>query len=230
MEADDCVFRLFLPKYFWGPIPPCPPYQRHRYCPPRLVSWECFLSIIMTNGNPECFRVALNFTSMLFRLRSDLKKIWDLLRLKRSGSREAEYLGSGVLGMACERSLRGFSHQNVRLEHGKARTFYLGAHSLPIITEPLLQPSARFSSPWYECSLLEDAIVWMVEQKKGKKWEGISHQSSSQQSLRSLHPLLYYLFLRVCSLSLSAFPIRSFIPSSVKAGRVGWLSFLLRAI
>lgn len=38
-----------------------------------------------------------------------------------------------------------------------------------IITAALLQPSARFSSPWYEWRLLEDAIVWRVEQKKGKK-------------------------------------------------------------
>lgn len=79
-------------------------------------------------------------------------------------------------------------------------------------------PSAICSfSWWYECRVLEDAIVWRVEQKKGGKLEGISHQSSSLQSLRSPHPaLLYYLFLHLCSLSLSASPIRSFIPSSVK--------------
>lgn len=51
------------------------------------------------------------------------KKKRDLLRLKRSGSHKGEHLDSCLLGIACERSLRGFSHQNVRGEHGKARTF-----------------------------------------------------------------------------------------------------------
>lgn len=87
-----------------------------------------FPSIIVTNGNPECLKVTLNSTSAAHQTRVTLlkKKISDLLRLKRSGSHKWGNLDSGLLGIACERSLRGFSHQNVWMRKWKGQDLLAG--------------------------------------------------------------------------------------------------------
>lgn len=63
-----------------------------------------------------------------------------------------------------------FSLPNAGGEREEARTFLLGPFSCLNHNHcPLLQPPAHFSSLWYEWRLLEDAIVWRVDQKKGGK-------------------------------------------------------------
>lgn len=78
-EADNCVFRLNpcfslnIPEVQSLPAPAQPNSTTNAVLHV-LFSQTSFLSTIMTNGNPECFKFTLNSTLTLVRLRSHSKK------------------------------------------------------------------------------------------------------------------------------------------------------------
>lgn len=175
-----CLARILVSSQVFMGSKPSSPLLLHVCCcqaPPGVSSPH----IIMTNGTQRDVKVTLNSNTKRSRLKkqvifefqtqeSEPNRI--LLFLSNLGHIRGKIFDSVLLGFhreRCPSCLESSKRRRGNVQRPEPSCWAVSPTCLNRNHCTLLQPPAHFSSLWYEWRLLEDAIVWRADQKKGGK-------------------------------------------------------------